>query len=71
MSDRFKGLTVTFKKEVSEYKVEKIIALIQLIEEVESVNPVIVEPAHDYINRQRIRVEYFKKFEEILLGDDR
>lgn len=62
-----KGLTVSFKKDLSGYKTEKIIALISLIEGVESVEPVIAENAHDHINRQRVRVEYFRKFEEILL----
>ena len=62
-----KGLTVSFKKDLSGYKTEKIIALIELIEGVEYVQPVIAENVHDHINRQRVRVEYFKKFEEILL----
>lgn len=62
----YKGLTVAFKKSLSQHKTDKIISLIQLMADVEAIDPVITEHVHDHINRQRVRVEYYQKFKEIL-----
>lgn len=62
----FKGLTVTFKKDVSQYKVDKIMDMIKLLYDVETVDPVITEPAHDHINKARVRVEFYRKIRQIL-----
>lgn len=62
----YKGLTVAFTKSLSQYKTDKIVSLIKLMADVESIDPVITENVHDHINRQRVRVEYYEKFREIL-----
>ena len=60
MTDRVKGLVVTFDKDIRIDDVEPIIEAIRMIKGIASVQPSIAEVS-DQINQQRIRNEYRHK----------
>lgn len=64
MTDRFKGLTVTLKRDIREDDAQRIIESIEMIKGVQDVTPV-KSTGDDHINRERIRREFREKILEL------
>ncbi|MEM5009345.1 hypothetical protein WKH57_01360 [Niallia taxi] len=65
MTERLKGLYVTFEKDIREDDAEYISNAIRMIKGVTSVNGIIVN-AEDEMNRERIRLEFKRRMYEAL-----
>ena len=68
MTDRIKGLTVAFEKDIKEDDVQSIINAICLIKGVCSVSKS-VSDTDDWINRERIRNELIKSVYCVFKGE--
>lgn len=61
MSDKFKGCTVTFDRDIHEEDIKHIVDAIKQLRCVVSVEPTLTT-AEDHMNRDRISWEYKNKF---------
>ncbi len=69
MTDKMKGLIVTFKYDIRDDDVEKVTDAINLMECVASVKPVIGN-ATDQMNRERVKFELKEKLWKVVSEDD-
>ena len=69
MTDRLKGVVVTFEADIREDDAQEIINAIQMIKGVYSVSKS-VRTHDDIMNRQRIRMEYREKLWKVLHDND-
>jgi hypothetical protein len=60
MTDRLKGLAITFEKDIREDDAEEIIKAIGMLRGVASVKPVVTE-INDMINQERVKYELRSK----------
>lgn len=68
MTDRLKGLTVTFEDDIRADDAEQIIEAIQMIKGVLDVTPT-VRTGEDHMNRERIRHEMRERLYDALNED--
>lgn len=69
MTDRLKGVVVTFEADIREDDAQAIINAIQLIKGVYSVSKS-VRGHDDIMNRERVRMEYREKLWKVLHDND-
>lgn len=65
MTDRLKGVTVVFDRDIRVDDAEAILAAIQMIKGVACVAPSI-STSDDWMNRERVRIELVEKIFEVL-----
>ena len=65
MTDRLKGLTVAFEKDIREDDAKCIVAAISMIKGVASVTASI-SSAEDWMNRQQVKSEVIKKIYQVV-----
>lgn len=65
MTDRLKGVTVVFDRDIRVDDAEAILAAIQMIKGVARVAPSI-STSDDWMNRERVRIELVEKIFEVL-----
>ncbi len=69
MSDRVKGLIVTFEEDVSKEWADRLVDAIKIMKGVVSVKPSITN-INDCMSRERVKWELLTKLQNILLDKD-
>lgn len=67
MTDRLKGVVVTFEKDIREDDAQEIISAIRLLRNVLTVKGVTTD-FEDGMIRDRVRMEYYEKIRDVLDG---
>ncbi len=69
MTDRLKGVVVTFEQDIREDDAEVIMNAIAQLRHVVSVQPVKCRPVDEMINREQIRFDLSKRLMDVLRED--